>query len=183
MTKQKEWPKELVFIDLNSGRFEFFNIELIKLGYNNFQVVFHQGKFNNKGRNVIHRFNGEDSYLKAKKLAYNKFYEIKSEGFIRKEKMEEAILNAVKQEQKVDNEKKYKKKKTTYKAKTTNKCVCDLCKQPIHFSLYEKINSWGRAEGNWDYELDSPLYKKVVCLDCQIDKGIFQKRIDNSFKL
>ncbi|WP_456363421.1 hypothetical protein [Priestia aryabhattai] len=184
MTKQKEWPKELVFIELNSGRFEFFNIELIKLGYNNFQVVFHQGKFNNKGRNVVQRFTGEDAYLKAKKVAYNKFYNIKSEGFIRKEKMEEAILNAVKQEQKVDNEKKFKKKHNTNTHKQTKKqCVCDLCKQPIHFNLYEKINSWGRSEGNWDHSNNSPLFKKVVCLDCQIDKGIFQRRIDDSFNL
>lgn len=182
MKKQNEWPKELVFIDLNRGKFEYYNIELIKLGYDSFQVVFHYGKYGNKGTNKMHRFNGKSSYLEAKKLAYNKFYEMKSEGYIRKSKMEEAILNAIKQEQKSDNERKLKRKQTSYENRK-KQCQCDLCKQPIHQSLYGKINSWGRGEGNWDFDVNSPLYKKVVCLDCQIDKGIFQKRIDETFKL
>ncbi|MGF7534872.1 WGR domain-containing protein [Bacillus mexicanus] len=181
MKKQKEWPKELVYIDLNRVLFEFYNIELIKIGFNNFQVIFHYGKFHNKGTNKIYRFNGSNSYSNARKLAYKKFYEMKSKGYIRKEKIEEALLNAIKQEQKFDNERKSQKKPKTQNNSKKNQC--DLCNQPIHFSLSQKINAWGRGEGNWDFSINSPLYHKIVCLDCQIDNNIFQKRIDESFKL
>lgn len=181
MKKQNEWPKELVFIDLNRAIFEFYNIELIKISFNNFQVIFHYGKFHNKGTNKIYRFNGNNSYSDARKLAYKKFYEMKSKGYIRKEKIEEAILNTLKQEQKNDNDRKSYNKSSNKNVK--KKSLCDLCKQPIHISLYEKINAWGRGEGNWDYSIHSPLYHKILCLDCQIDQNIFQKRIDESFIL
>lgn len=184
MVKKKEWPKELVYIDLNRGNFQFYNIELNRLGFDHFQVVFHFGRYGNKGTNKVLRFSGKESYLQAKKAAYKKFYEIKSEGYIRRDKMEEVILKAVKQEQKVDNDKKYKKNQGfSSKHNLTKKCVCNFCKQPIHYNLFEKINSWGRGEGNWDFNIKSPLYQKVICLDCQIDKGIFQKKIDLDFKL
>lgn len=182
LTKQKEWPKELVLIDFNRKKFDFFNIEVITVGYNDIQVIFHQGKLTGKGSSRVHQFKGKDSFKEAMKTAYKKFYEKKEQGYISMKRMEEGVKYAYKQEQITDNEKKKRKQKNS-EAPLVKKHRCVLCKQPIHFSLYEKINTWGRGEGNWDYSDKSPLFNKVVCLDCQIDKGIFQKRLDVNTRL
>jgi hypothetical protein len=178
LTKQKEWPKELVLIDFKRKKFEFYNIEFLTVGYNDIQVICHSGKLTGNGISRVKQFKGKDSYKEAIKFAYKKFYEKKDVGFISLKKMEEGVKFAYKQEELMNKEKKNKKV-----VSQEQKHKCDLCHQPIHFSLFQKINSWGRGEGNWDYNSKSPLYKKVVCLDCQIDKGIFQKRIDEAFRL
>lgn len=103
------------------------------------------------------------------KLFYKKTYEKKSEGFISVEKMEEGLKFAIKRE----NQEEWRAKNSK-----TKDLECDICKTPINPKLYEKINIWGRNDGNWDYASSSPLFKKVVCLDCQIEQDIFQKKID-----
>ncbi|WP_088362799.1 WGR domain-containing protein [Bacillus cereus] len=170
-------PKELVYLDFNRGEFKFFNVEIISLGYNDIQVMFQSGKLGTKGKISVHRFNtGEQPFKNAMKFAYNKIFEKELQGFLSVEKVENGIRYAAKKESN-------KNKQNDNTSKNTNKkCGCSICKQPIHFKLYEKINSWGRGEGNWDFSSKSPLYQKVACLDCQIELGIFQKRIDQHTK-
>ncbi|MED2737760.1 hypothetical protein [Bacillus toyonensis] len=174
MVSKIQSPKELVYLDFNRGEFKFFNVEIISLGYNDIQVMFHSGKLGTKGKIYVHRFNtGDQPFKNAMKFAYNKIFEKELQGFLSVEKVENGIRYAAKQES--------NKNKNTNK-NTNKKCSCALCKQPIHFKLYEKINSWGRGEGNWDYSPNSTLFHKVACLDCQIELGIFQKKIDHNTK-
>lgn len=172
MIDKNEWPKELVYLDLTRETFKFFNIELTKIKNDLYQVTFHSGKYGNKGSNKVERFAGVGAYKEARKFAYKKFYELRSTGFVAKIKMDRAILKLIKEEQ---------QKSTQNKAAVkTKRKVCDECGTEIAETLYAKINAWGRKEGNWDYSKESPYFKKVVCLNCQIDKGIFQKRLEDS---
>lgn len=184
LSNVKGWPKELVYIDLDRAKFEFFTVELIKGGYNHFQTIFHYGKYGNKGTTRIYRFSEENSYLDARNTANNKVKELKAEGYVIKNKMEEVIRTAIKESLKTSNNSNKKRfNSQPYNKSENHSYFCDLCNRPIHYSLYRKIENWGRNEGNWDYDKASPFYKKIVCLDCQIDKGIFQKRIDETFQL
>jgi hypothetical protein len=73
----------------------------------------------------------------------------------------------------MENEKKKKNNSTPEK-----KFDCDSCKKPIDKISYEKIYDWGRDinKGNWDSDPTRETYKKVFCLDCQIEKEIFQQK-------
>lgn len=176
MTK-KFLNKQLVFLDFRKNVYTFYDIEVISIGYNDVQVIYSFGKLGNKGKQLMKRFNEEDdkgsSPLKlALKDAYNKIYTKKSEGFVSREKIEKGLMYALKQESLAKD----KQSKTGYKVvDKKTKYKCDNCNNAINEKLYEKINKWARGEGNWDFDPTKEYYNKVFCLDCQIEKGIFQK--------
>lgn len=165
--------KELVFLDFRREEYKFYNVEVLSVGYNQIHVIFTFGKLGTKGREMVERLaEGEHTYKEAMKIAYRKIYDKKSEGFISREKMEEGLKYALQQQIEDD-----KKQRESSKKKTLEKS-CDFCQKKIKAELWDKINTWGRGEGNWDSNPDHPLYKKVICLDCQIEGDYFQKKME-----
>lgn len=181
MKNNKEWPKELVLIDFSRKKFEFHTIEIVSVGFNDMQVIFHSGKLTGKGISRVHQFKGEKAYAEAMKLAYQRLRKKKEEGFIEKEYMIEGINYAIDLDKK-ENGKKEKKKEKKANLKKEKK-HCDFCQKEIEWKLYKKIVEWARNEGNWDYHENSPLFNKIACIECQQDKGIFQKRLDEDTNL
>lgn len=173
LKKKKVWPKELVRIDFDKKKFDFFNIEIVSVGYNDMQVILHSGKLTGKGVSRVHQFKGENAYGDSMNFAYQSLRKKKGEGFIDKEYIVEGLDYAISLEKKDTAREK--------KSKTISKSIkqCDFCHKEIESSLYQKIEQWARNEGNWDYHKSSPLYKKIACIECQMDKGIFQKKLDN----
>jgi predicted DNA-binding WGR domain protein len=182
--------KELVFINYTKKEARFFTIEVLGVGYKQVQVITTYGSFNNKGRELINRFEGETAYKDAKKLAYRKMFEKKAEGFIEAADLEkwhsafddkrfESHLNTLNL---IDNSKtksaSFKKtlKKNKEPIHDNKKNFCDLCGKFIKTDIYNKINDWGRGEGNWDANKEFIAYQKVLCLDCQIEHEIFKKK-------
>lgn len=171
MKKNADWPKELVLIDFNKKKFEYYNIEIISVGYNDMQVIFHSGRLTGKGISRVYQFKGENAYAEAMKLAFQRLKKKKEEGFIDKEHIITGLNYAFELNKKEATAK--KKSQTKQKKKS-----CDFCNKDIDNKLYRRINLWARNEGNWDFSEDSPLYKKVVCIECQMNRGIFQKKVD-----
>lgn len=159
--------KELVKIDFKEDEYRFFNVEVLSVGYNDMQVIVHFGKLGNKGRETITRVK---DFKEAMKIAYQKIYDKKSDHYLSKEKMKSHIESFVSREEKTQKSKRKKSKKTEQ---------CDLCSKGIRKEIYDKINDWarGKEKGNWDYDKAFIGYKKVLCLDCQIEHDIFQKRM------
>ena len=160
--------KEYVYVDFDKNEFRFYNVTVLSVGYNQMQVIMSHGRLGNKGRENITRL---DDYKEAMKLAYRKIYEKKSEGFVSKEKTKEFFQSFLLEEK----NKKKQTKPAAVRKKEPRLCRCDACKKTIRESIYKKIEQWARGEGNWDSE--PTLYNKVLCLDCQIEKDIFKKRI------
>lgn len=187
MSKQIE-KKELVFIDYERNIAKFFTIELLSVGYNQMQVISNTGHFNNKGREHIVRFDGESAFKEAKKLVYKRFLEKKSEGFVEKADIQKWHLSF--HEKYFDEDltrislwKQTKRKKAPVVNKqapllspveTNGKC--GSCKKLISPKMYDKINGWGRGEGNWDSDASFIGYQKVLCIDCQIEHDVFKKK-------
>lgn len=161
--------KELLLMDFVKNEFRFFTVEVLSVGFNEMQVIVSHGKLGNQGRESITRLT---DFKESMKLAYKKIYDKKSEGFISKEKFQKSI------ESFVQEEKESRKKKKTSESSTR----CDLCQKSIRKEIYQKINEWARGEGNWDASADFVGYRKVLCLDCQIEKDIFKKRLFSSKK-
>lgn len=138
------------------------------------QVIVNYGKLGNKGRESITRFDGESAFVDAKKSFLKKVYDKKSEGYISREKMTKAINEFSLKEIKKEKEKRKKRYKTKYDTKTK----CDLCQSPIKENVYKKINEWARGGGNWDNDKNFIGYKKVLCLDCQVEHDVFKKRVE-----
>lgn len=161
--------KELVFLDFRREEYKFYNVEVLSVGYNQLQVIFTYGKLGTKGREMVQRIDqGKETYKEALKVAYKKIYEKKTEGYISREKMEEGLKYALKQQIEDDKKQRESKKVITEKK-------CDFCPKKIKVELWNKINAWGRGGGNWDSDPSHPLYKKVICLDCQIEGNFFEK--------
>lgn len=159
--------KTLILIDFDKKDFKFETIEVKSVGYNDVQVHTVSGKLGNRGRESIKRFKGHDNVLKeAMKFAYKRIYDLKeSEGYLSERKLKNAIIDL------------QKKEKTKRKNVKENKYICNLCNSPIKPEIYRKINDWARGDGNWDKDPKFVGYKKVLCLDCQIEHDIFKKRI------
>ena len=178
---KKLLDKQLVYLDFTKNVFKFYNVEVLSIGYNEVQVIFTFGTLGNKGRNTVDIFTDKNSSKKDKssvlkeamKKAYKKIYEKKSEGYISLQKMEEGLKHAIKLDNIAEKEEKNKKSQKNKIIKKTN---CDQCKNIIDEKLYEKIDSWARGSGNWDLDPTKEFYKKVFCLDCQIEKNIFQHK-------
>lgn len=164
--------KDLVFLDFRREEYKFYNVEVLSVGYNQVQVIFTYGKLGTKGREMIERLSDSSDVLKeAMKIAYRKIYEKKGEGYISREKMEEGLKYALRQQMEDDKNQRKTKKQPPEKA-------CDFCRKKIKLELWEKINKWGRGEGNWDSDASHPLHGKVICLDCQIEGDYFEKRLE-----
>lgn len=178
---KKLLDKQLVYLDFSQNSFKFYNVEVLSVGFNEVQVIFTYGTLGNKGRKTIEQFDSPKSAKKsesnalkdAMKKAYKKIYEKKSEGFISRQKMEEGLKHAIKLDNLAEKEAKNKFKK---KEDIKKFFKCDLCKNPIDEKLYDKINSWARNTGKWDIDPSKEHYQKVYCLDCQIEKDIFQRK-------
>lgn len=180
--------KELVYLDLANKEARFYTIEVLSVGYNQMQVITTYGTFNNKGRESIIRFDGKTSYKDASKLAYKKMFEKKAEGFIEAEDLQKwhDAFDDKRFEQQLETLK--PKSRKSYPAKKTLSPLakkpsasltlyqCGHCKKPIKPDIYNKINEWGRGEGNWDAYEDFVGYCQVLCLDCQIEHDIFKKK-------
>jgi predicted DNA-binding WGR domain protein len=172
--------KQLVYLDFRQNDYKFYDVEVLSVGYNDVQVIIRSGVLGNKGRQTIERFsdkktssNKDATVLKeAMKFAYTKIYERKSKGYISREKMEEGLKYAIKLDSQMEKQKKIKSSSQPEKI-----LECDSCKKPIDKNLYDKIYNWARdtSKGNWDSDPTRETYKKVFCLDCQIEKEIFQK--------
>lgn len=162
--------KELVYCDFKKNEFRFFNVEVLSVGYNDMQVIVHFGKLGNKGRESITRLK---DFKESMKIAYKKIYDKKSEGYISREKFEKAMEELMEKE---------KKSKQFRKRKKESSYHCDLCKKSIRKEIYQKIEEWARGEGNWDYDPSFIGYKKILCLDCQIEQDIFKKKMFSSKK-
>jgi len=167
---KKLLKKEMILIDFKKNEFNFYHVEVLSVGYNELQVITNFGKLGNKGKENIVRLN---DYKEAMKIAYKKIYDKKSAGYISKEKMENAITAAASFYQKQVSEKPVKSKKQ-------KALSCDICKKDIEEKLYKRINDWARGGGNWDKNPDFIGFKKVLCVNCQIDHEIYQKRYENS---
>lgn len=165
---KKLLKKEMIFIDFEKNEFNFYHVEVLSVGYNELQVITNYGKLGNKGKENIVRLS---DYKEAMKLAYKKIYDKKSSGYISKEKMKDAITAAASFYQKEETNRKSKSKKVNYS--------CQLCGKDIDEKLYKKINDWARGGGNWDSDENFVGYKKVLCVSCQIDHEIYQKRIES----
>lgn len=158
--------KELILLDFKKDDFRFYNVEVLSVGYNQIQVITTYGSLGNKGRENIQRFEGDENvYKEAMKLAYRKIYEKKSEGFVSKEKIQKTFTDFLNEERKARKKKK------------PNQFSCDLCNKAIKETIYRKIDEWARGEGNWDKDTSFVGYKKVLCLDCQIEHDVFKKKI------
>lgn len=181
--------KELVYLNFKTQEARFFNIEVLSVGYNQMQVITTNGTFNNKGRVSIHRFDGENAFKEANKLAYKKMFEKKSEGFAEtsdvakwhdafNDKQLDAHLKAVKKIPDIKMKKSKPNWTTPEKTSTVNlqETRCNLCDKYIKKEIYNKIDDWGRGEGNWDANKDFIGFQKVLCLDCQIEHDIFKKK-------
>lgn len=179
--------KELIYIDFTENIAKFFTIELLSVGYNQIQVISTSGNFNNKGREHVVRFEGESAFKEGNKLLYKKFLEKKAEGYEEKEdigKWHEVFHDKFFGEYitLIQDYKKSKKSKKEYAKKSVysfnkKESKCDLCKKHIPEKMYGKINDWGRGEGNWDQKSSSAYYKKVWCIECQIEHDIFKKKM------
>lgn len=181
MSKKTLFKKESVLINFVEDIFRFYNIEVVRLGYNQFEIVIHYGKLGNKGtRNVI----PVNDYKKAMAEAYNRYYEKKSMGYINKEdimvwfKDTAELSKQYKQEDKPKNKKRnnYYQKQNSNKQNDSSKYKCDLCEKLLKPAVYFRINDWARNHGNWDKDKDFIGYKKVLCFDCQFKHDIFEKR-------
>lgn len=183
--------KELVFINLEENTAKFFHIELLSVGYNQMQVISTTGTFNNKGREHVVRLEGSDSFQKGRALFYQKFLEKKAEGFVERhdlKKWQEAFhesyfeehLDVLSAHRSQIKKKKYAEKKNTRVPAKKQKTLCSLCHKHIPEKMYEKINEWGRGEGNWDGSSAFIGYQKVLCIACQIEHDIFKKKIEKN---
>lgn len=182
--------KELVYMDFNEkipvGK--FYYIELLSVGYRQMQVIFNYGSFNNKGRENIIRFNGDNSFKEAKTLFYNKFLEKKAEGYLEKKDIQKwnssfhdnffeehiQIIDEYRDKKRAEYRKTKKDEKIFKEKASMHKC--DLCHKNIPEKLFNKINDWARGDGQWDKTKDFIGYKKILCIDCQIEHDIFKKK-------
>ena len=150
--------KELMLISIPKNCFYFYNVEVLSIGYNEIQVIVGHGSLGNRGRENIKRFT---DFKEAMKFAYDKIYEKKGEGYISKEKMQASIEALVRKERGRD----------TIARERTFKC--DLCGKRMQEEFYHKVDEWGRKKGGWDKNPQHIGYKKVLCIDCQIEHDIF----------
>lgn len=163
--------KELVFINFKKQEFRFYNVELLSVGFNELHMITHYGNLGNKGKESIVRFS---DFNEATKASYKKIYEKKSDGYMSVERIAKTLEDLYKNEM--------KEKKNPYVPKNTSKNVsknahvCGVCGKKIDSVLYKKIDDWARGEGGWDHQEDFIGYKKVLCIDCQIDHDIFKKK-------
>jgi hypothetical protein len=96
------------------------------------------------------------------KFAYDKIYDKKGEGYVSQEKMIaaiDALMRSERGQAKINQERLHK---------------CDLCGKSIKPEVFNKINSWARGEGGWDVNPQSAGYRKVLCIDCQIEHDLFK---------
>jgi hypothetical protein len=161
--------KELVLFDYIKKKFLFFHIKVTSVGYNEVQISMIEGKLGNRGREQIIRFEKDKNALKnAMKIAYKHIYDKKADGYISIAKISLAI-NSIQQKEKNEKKKRMEKEKASFQ--------CDLCEKPIKPEIYKKIDEWARAGGNWDFDDQFIGFKKVLCLDCQIEHDIFKKKV------
>lgn len=167
--------KELILLDLNEMKFQFYNITVESVGYNDLQIIFHYGKVNNKGTKQLIK---SSSYKEAMAIAFQKFYEIKAKKYEEVEDMKgwlgQTDLPVAKSESNVQKENKFKKKKIKEAIK---EFACDECKNSIKEEVYNEIDKWGRGGGGWDKNPSFVGYQKVLCIKCQWKHDIFKKRM------
>lgn len=159
--------KELILIDFVKNEFKFFNIELLSVGYNQLQIITNYGKLGNKGTENIYRVT---ELKEAYKIFYRKIYEKKDLGYLSRRKVSEAITAATSFIRKEESQKDFTKN-------DMKKFHCSLCNKELKKSTYEKINQWARGEANWDKDFKFIGYKKVLCVECQIEHDIFKKKM------
>jgi predicted DNA-binding WGR domain protein len=169
--------KQLVKIDLHKQDFRFYYVEVLSVGYNQLQVIVTHGKLGTKGKENVTRFvptpEQPDIFKDAMKFAYSKIYDKKGEGFANLDKMKQWIEQYFVEERKKEQKPVSKKSFT----KPVTQCKCDLCGQSIEPPIYKKINDWARGEGNWDIDTNFVGYNKVICINCQIERDMFKKKI------
>ncbi|QST02823.1 hypothetical protein IMZ31_19935 (plasmid) [Pontibacillus sp. ALD_SL1] len=164
---KEEIQKSLVYLDFKKNVFKFFSVSVLKVHYNHVQVILREGFLgnNNKGRETVKRFEGDRRiYKEAYKYAWRKIYEKENEGYISRERAEKGHETA--KQEKTERKKPPKRKKP----------ACSQCKKTMPQDRYDQINEWGRGEGGWDETKD--LKGKVLCIDCQIEKDVFRKRLN-----
>lgn len=159
--------KDMVLISLTKNLFYFYNVEVLSIGYNEIQVIVGHGSLGNRGRENIKRFT---DFKEAMKFAYDKIYEKKGEGYVSREKMEASIGALMRKERGRDQV----ARERTFK--------CDLCGKSIQEEVYKKIDDWARSKGGWDKNPQGIAYKKVLCIDCQIEHDIFKNKLHTSKK-
>lgn len=188
--------KELVWLNMEDNSAKFFHIELLSVGYNQMQVISTSGNFNNKGREHVVRFEGNDAFQKGRTLFYQKFLEKKAEGYVERQDMKkwqdafhekyfeehlsviEKHRNTIKK-QKYTSKKEHANKKPSPQKKKEN-FSCSLCQQQIPEKMFQKINDWARGEGNWDTSPTFIGFEKVLCIPCQIQHDIFKKKVEKN---
>jgi predicted DNA-binding WGR domain protein len=171
--------KKLIMLNLIEDIYKYYNIQVLKVGYNDFHVIFHSGEVNKKGTKVLKTFK---SHKEAMATAYSKFHEKKAEGFEEKEDMAGWLGQSEKRvKEKTGSKEKHVVKRRnleTQNAEDKNhQYVCDDCKKPIKKEVYEEINKWGRNGGGWDKDVNFVGYQKVLCISCQWKYDIFKKRL------
>lgn len=163
--------KKLVKLDFRKDEYFFVDIKIIALGFNDLRMIVRQGKLGNKGRESTTQFNGKDSFKNAIRSGYSLEEDFLKKGYVSRSR----VVNALKLSLGEDNKLKGKKNNKGTK--------CYFCDKYIDQVNSRKIKKWADTEGNWNYSKKSPLYNKIVCIDCQIEKGIYQTSIDKNFKL
>lgn len=168
------FKKELILIDFEKNEFNFYNVEILSVGFNQLQVITNYGKLGNKGKESIVRL---EDLKEAYKVAYKRIFDRKELGYISRRKLSEAITAAssfIRHEEKNNDKKPQRKKNFDNNNKTKE---CDVCKKSIAINSYNKINNWARNEGNWDKDKNFIGYNKVLCIECQIEHDIFKKKM------
>lgn len=173
--------KQLFLIDLTDNIAKFYTLELVSVGFNKIQLISSYGNMNGNGRSSLKAFEGEKAFFSSKKIFYSKLLDLKSQGYLEKEDLQDWFAlfderylktNISTLKEHIDIKKAEKKQK-----KNTTKTTCGLCHKKIKKETFDKINEWGRGEGNWDQDKNFIGYKKVLCIDCQIEYDIFKKKL------
>ncbi|GAB6429157.1 hypothetical protein bcgnr5372_41030 [Bacillus luti] len=155
--------QHLVLLDFEENKFRFFHVELIRLGRDKYHLVTTQGKLGNQGKKTLNTYVGYDEALSECRA---KVYMKKKEGYSLLVEVKGAIEKLHKQKNKP---RKYNKPKS----------VCDICSKEIEKEKYKMIDEWARGEGGWDKNPNGVAYKKILCIDCQIDHKLYKKRLNN----
>lgn len=157
--------EQLVHLDFVKNEYRFFSIRVESIGFNKMQVVTVEGKLMNRGREKRFFFEeSKTSYKEALHFANETLNAKYKEGFVIQKEIERAWKSLQKQEK-------------TKRKVSKKEFKCHVCGQKMEPETYKKTNNWGRGGGNWDSNPSFIGYQKVLCMDCQLEHGIYQKRI------
>lgn len=146
-------------MDLDENLFKFYNVEVLRLGRGKYQLITTAGKLTGKGKPHLKSFFEYDDVMNE---AREKIKLKKKEGFAERVDVKKALFPVFPKGKQPDDSSSY---------------TCDLCYKSIEEDNYRKIKEWARGEGGWDNNPAKAYYQKVLCIECQIEHGVYRKRL------